>query len=63
MEAVTDNGMNINFSNKYFSSYKEIVLQAVTQNGMSLQYVIDDKLRNDKEIVFQAVSQNGLSLK
>ncbi len=63
MQVVTENGMNLQLTNKYFPSSKEIILQAVTQNGLSLQYVIDDSLRNDREIIFQAITQNGMSLK
>lgn len=55
MEAVTINGMNLKLTNDYFASNKEIAIQAVTQNGLSLQYVIDYKLKIDRDIILQAV--------
>ena len=36
---------------------KELVLEAVKQNGMALQYA-DERLRADKQVVLAAVKQN-----
>lgn len=41
---------------------KEIVLAAVKQNGMALQFA-SGELRNNYEIVLAAVKQNGMALK
>jgi len=40
---------------------KEVVLRAVTKNGMSLSNV-SKEFRNDKEVLLQAVAQEGRSL-
>jgi hypothetical protein len=40
---------------------KEIVIEAVRQNGHSLMYA-SEELRNDKEIVMEAFKKNGNSL-
>ena len=53
------NGNALKYS--HYWDDKEVVLKAVTQNGMSLVYASDD-LQNDKEVVLQAVAQNGKSL-
>merc|ERR1712039_112689 len=38
---------------------KEFILDAVSQNGLVLQYA---KFQDDKDVVLEAVSQNGLVL-
>jgi CxxC motif-containing protein len=40
---------------------KEVVLEAVKQNGYSLEYA-SEELKNNKEVVLEAVKQNGYSL-
>lgn len=53
------------FSNSSFNLFrknKEVVLEAVKKNGMSLKFA-SKELQNDQEIVIEAVKQNGLSLK
>ena len=39
---------------------REIVMEAVKQNGNALRYASEDLMR-DSEIVMEAVKQNGLS--
>jgi general stress protein YciG len=41
---------------------KEVLLEAVKQNGYSLQYA-SEELKNDKEFILEAAQQNGNSLK
>jgi len=41
---------------------RRIVLEAVKQNGLALQYA-DESLKRDKEVVIEAVKQNGSALK
>ena len=43
------------------SSYNNLILLAVKQNGISLNYA-SIELKNNKEIVLQAVKQNGFAL-
>jgi hypothetical protein len=52
------NKMKINPDNK---TYKEIVLEAVKQNGDALECA-SDELKNNFEIVLEAVKQNGYAL-
>ena len=40
---------------------KDDVMQAVAQNGLSLQFA-SKELQNDKDVVIKAVAQNGGSL-
>lgn len=40
---------------------REVVLQAVRQNGKALQYA-SEELKNDREVVLQAITQNGKAL-
>ena len=40
---------------------KEIILEAVKQNGNALKYASED-LRNDIDIVLEAVKENGVAL-
>jgi hypothetical protein len=42
-------------------SDKELVLEAVKQNGRSLKYA-SEELKNDKEVVLEAVKEYGYSL-
>ncbi|WP_044881509.1 DUF4116 domain-containing protein [Neochlamydia sp. EPS4] len=44
-----------------FKNYKEIMLAAVKQNGLALQFA-SRELKEDKEVVLAAVKQNGLAL-
>ena len=46
--------------NKY--STKEVVLEAVKQDGLALEYA-NDNLQNDEEIVFKALVNHGYALK
>jgi len=45
---------------KFEANYEDMIFNAVTRNGMYLQYV-SDSLQNYKEVVLAAVTQNGLS--
>lgn len=45
-----------------FTYDREIVLTAITENGMALQYV-SSRLQHDVEVVTTAVKQDGLSLR
>ena len=40
---------------------KEVVVTAVQQNGLALNYA-SESMKNDKEVVLTAVQQNGLGL-
>ena len=53
-----------NFENKLFDLFrgdKEVVLEAVKQDGWALEYA-SDELKNDKEVILEAVKQNGQAL-
>ena len=57
IEIVRENGTPI-----FASSNKDIVLAAVQQNGLALDYA-SKELRNDPEIVLEAVQKNGEAFK
>ncbi len=44
-----------------FNNDKELVLEAVTQNGLALLHA-SNNLKNDEEVVIAAVTQNGIAL-
>jgi hypothetical protein len=52
----------INDDKKNFINNFEIVIAAVTQDGLALQYA-SEELKSDFEIVIAAVKQNGLSIR
>jgi len=54
--------MYLQFASNQLQNNKNIVIEAVKQNGLVLQ-LISNELKNDKDVVLQAVKQNGLSLK
>jgi hypothetical protein len=60
LEEVKKNGMALSVMLKPLMN-KKIVLAAVYQNGMALQYA-PEELQNDKEVVMAAVRQNGFAL-
>lgn len=51
---------NINVLAKYYNNDKEIILEAVKQVPLSLQYA-SDELKNDKNIIFNALENNLIS--
>jgi hypothetical protein len=63
MVAVRQNGMSLKHvcDNARLRNDKELILEAVNQDGTSLMFA-SDKLRNDEEVVLVAVSQNKASL-
>ena len=50
------------FKKQRHNENKQIVLAAVTQNGLALEYA-SDKLKSDQEIVTAAIQQNSEALK
>ena len=46
---------------RLYRADREVVLQAVRQNGKALQYA-SEELKNDREVVLQAITQNGKAL-
>ena len=52
--------MSLVFASKEIQNDKEVDLQAVAQNGNSLQYS-SKELQNDKEVVLEAVTNKGNS--
>jgi len=58
---VYKNGNNLQ-NLKNFKDCKEVVLEAVKNNGIALQYALP-VLQKDEEIVLAAVTKNGLALK
>jgi hypothetical protein len=61
LRTISNNGLNLRVY-KQFNNDKEIVLAAVSNEGMALQFA-SRQLQNDKEVVLAAVHQNGLSLR
>jgi hypothetical protein len=49
--------MALQYTSDELRADKEVVLAAVTRNGMALQYT-SDELRDDKEVVLAAVTQS-----
>ena len=61
-QAITQHPMLLSYlQSQHNEEYKELVLTAVTQNGMTLQYA-SAELQADKEIVMAAVQQDGFAL-
>jgi hypothetical protein len=50
------------YANQDIKSDKEIAIQAVKQNGYTLEY-LSEELKSDKELVLEAVNQDGGALK
>lgn len=42
---------------------KEDVLKAIKSNGENLQFITNDKLKNDREIIYKAIKNTGKALK
>ena len=53
---------SLEYASNELKNNKEIVLEAVKQNGYSLQYA-SNELKNDKEIVYYANEKNKLAFK
>ena len=60
MEEVNKNGMALSAVSPYLIT-KRVVMSAVRQNGMALQYA-PGRSKDDKEVVMAAVRQNGFAL-
>jgi len=59
-EAISWNGLNLEFTNREDHNNRELVLQAVRENGLSLKFA-SRKLRQDPEIISEALKQNPLA--
>ncbi len=53
--------LSLRYASKTFKSDREIVLEAIKQDGSSLQFA-SEELQSDREIVLEAVIQNSLAL-
>ena len=60
LEAVMIDGRALE-RNAAWKDENDIVLAAVSQNGLALRFA-SDRLKDENNIVFAAVSQNGLAL-
>ena len=63
LKIVQKDGLELENLPAHFKKDRKIVLEAVKQDGLVLEYVIDDSFKKDKEIVLAAVKQSGLVLK
>jgi hypothetical protein len=61
LAAVKRNGGALKYAADKFKKDRKIVLTAVEQNGLALEYA--DKFKEDRKIVLAAVKRNGLALK
>jgi hypothetical protein len=61
LNLIRNNGLNLEFVT-VFKNNKEVVFEAVHQNGLSLRYA-SNILKNNKQIVLEAVQNKGESLK
>ena len=61
LEAVTQNGLALEYASRALRADRDVVLQAAKQNGYALEYAAD-VLRSDREVVLQAIRQNPHSL-
>ncbi len=61
MVAVKHDGLALNFADKSFKKDREVVLAAVQQYGLALEYAHESF--KDREIVLAAVQQDGLALR
>ena len=61
LRLVAGNGKYLIMVSKRLKKDKSIVLAAVAQNGLALEFA--EEMKKDKEVVLAAVSQNGLALK
>ena len=62
LKGVNRNGLSLKYVLQELRNDREIVLAAVTQNGMALQKKTSKKIRNDLKIVIAAVKQNNNAL-
>jgi len=60
MEAVKYNVHSLYYADKSFCRDKEIVLEAVKQNGDCLLAYADKSFYGDKEIIIEAIRHNPL---
>ena len=61
LQAVSDEGWQLDNVSDEFKDDKEIVLAAVNESGYALQFA-SEAMRNDKEVVLVAVSNRGSAL-
>lgn len=58
--AVAQNGVSLQYASDELKMNRELVLEAVRQNGMSIHCV--PWMNSDLDVAFYAVSQNGFAL-
>jgi hypothetical protein len=62
MEAVTRNGLLLEYASAELKGDHDVVLAAVTDDGQALQYA-SAELKGDHDVVLAAVTDDGLALK
>jgi predicted RNA-binding protein (virulence factor B family) len=61
LEALKQNGFQLEHVDESLKKDREFVLEAVKNNGYALEYA-DESLKNDREVVLEAVKNHGNAL-
>ena len=63
MEQIVQNdGMKLQYASDIHKDNQRIVLDAVKQNGMALQYASENMRKHNTDVIIAAITQNGMAL-